>query len=190
MPQNGSRFFDIKSVSRSQGPADRPEATSTMSPKRTYLRRQRTSKRGFTLAEIMLVVVIIGMLAMLAYPMFAKSRNNARAARFINDLRNGVHAFELYALQTGYYPEDTAPGIKPADMEEELKRPQWDKTTPIGGSWDWAVDQGDFYAGVAVVGPTVPASILQTIDSRIDDGDLSSGAFQSTGGGVVYIIEE
>lgn len=189
MAENGSPIFDIKSASASQGPASPPVASCTMSPKRFSPRRQRTSKRGFTLVEIMVVVVVIGLLAMLAYPMFAKSRNNARAARFINDLRNGVHAFELYALQTGYYPEGTAPGIKPADMEDELKRPQWDKPTPIGGSWDWVVDEGDVYAGVAVVGPTVPPSILQTIDSRIDDGDLSSGAFQSTGSGVVYIIE-
>jgi prepilin-type N-terminal cleavage/methylation domain-containing protein len=165
----------------------RPVSTCTMSPKNSSPRR--ASKRGFTLVEIMLVVVIIGMLAMLAYPMIAKSRENAKSARFINDLRNGVHAFELYALQTGYYPEDTGPGIKPADMEDELKRPQWDKTTPIGGSWDWAVDQGDYYAGVVVVGPTVAPSVLQSIDSRIDDGDLSTGIFQSTGLGVVYIIE-
>lgn len=150
---------------------------------------RRSTKRGFTLVEIMLVVVIIGLLALLAYPMISKSRENARAARFINDLRNGVHAFELYALQTGYYPEGTAPGIKPVGMDEELKRPQWDKTTPIGGSWDWVVDEGDIYAGVAVAGPTVAPSVLQSIDSRIDDGDLSTGVFQSTGSGVVYIIE-
>jgi len=158
-----------------------------MSPKRSSPRR--SSKRGFTLVEIMLVVAIIGLLALLAYPMFAKTRENARAARFINDLRNGVQAFELYALQTGYYPEDTPAGVKPADMEEELKRPQWDKPTPIGGSWDWAVDQGTFYAGVVVEGPTASPSTIQAIDARIDDGDLSSGAFQSTGSGVVYIIE-
>lgn len=158
-----------------------------MSPKNSSMHRNK--KRGFTLIEVALVAVIIGLLAMLALPLITKSRNNARAARFINDLRNGVNAFELYALQTGYYPEDTAPGVTPADMEDELRRPQWDKTTPIGGSWDWAVDQGSFYAGVVVVGPDVPASLLQTIDSRIDDGDLSAGRFQSTGSGVVFIIE-
>ncbi len=158
-----------------------------MSPK--PFAKKHSKKRGFTLIEVALVGVIIGMLAMLALPLITKSRNNARAARFINDLRNGVHAFELYALQSGYYPEDTAPGVKPADMEEELRRPQWDKITPIGGTWDWAVDQGSFYAGVMVVNPDVPLALLQSIDNRIDDGNLSSGSFQDTGGGVVYIIE-
>jgi prepilin-type N-terminal cleavage/methylation domain-containing protein len=159
-----------------------------MSPKTFSLRRARN--RGFTLVEIMLVVVIIGMLAMLAYPMIAKSRDNARSARFINDLRNGVQAFELEALQTGFYPVNAGPGITPEGMENELKRPQWDKPTPIGGSWDWEVpEDGSFYAGIAIVGPTVAPSILQTIDARIDDGDLSTGIFQSIGTGVVYIIE-
>lgn len=150
---------------------------------------RRSGKRGFTLVEIMLVVVIIGLLALLAFPLLGKARDNARAARFINDLRNAVQSFELYALQTGYYPAETAPGVKPADMTEELKRPQWEKTTPIGGNWDWAVEQGSFYAGVMVVGPTVSNTLLRSIDQRIDDGDLSSGRFMSESGGVVYIIE-
>ena len=150
---------------------------------------RRSGKRGFTLVEIMLVVVIIGLLALLALPLVGRARDNARAARFINDLRNAVQAFELYALQTGYYPADTGPGVKPADMTDELRRPQWEKTTPIGGNWDWAVEQGSFYAGVMVVSPTVSASLLRAVDQRIDDGDLSAGRFQSEGSGVVYIIE-
>lgn len=153
----------------------------------TSLRRARN--RGFTLVEIMLVVVIIGMLAMLAFPVIARSRSNAAGARFINDLRTAVHSFELYALQTGYYPADTAPGIIPPGMEEMLKRPMWDRDTPIGGQWDWAVDTGDFYAGVVVRNPTLSPSMLQIIDTRFDDGDLSTGSFQSYDGGVVYIIE-
>ena len=137
----------------------------------------------------MLVVVIIGLLAMLALPLVQRSRDNARVARFINDLRNGVQAFELYALQTGYYPADTGPGVKPADMEDELRRPQWEKPTPIGGSWDWAVEQGSFYAGIVVVNPTVSASILRSIDQRVDDGDLGTGRFQGDAGSIFYVIE-
>jgi len=158
-----------------------------MSPKRSCQRR--TAKRGFTLVEIMLVCVIVGLLAMLSYPLIARNRSNAAGARFINDLRNAVHAFELYALQTGYYPEDTGPGIMPTGMEEVLKRPAWNQDSPIGGQWDWALDTGDFYAGVVIQNPTFTPSMLQVIDLRFDDGDLSTGSFQSYGSGVVYIIE-
>lgn len=151
--------------------------------------RTLASKRGFTLVEIAFVVVIIGLLTVLAIPLVVRARDNARAARFISDLRNAVHAFELYAIQTGYYPTDSGPGVKPPEMSEELDRTLWDKTTPIGGNWDWSVDQGSYYAGVAVVGAVVPPALLQAIDSRIDDGDLSNGQFQGSGGDVVYIIE-
>lgn len=151
---------------------------------------RRASKRGFTLVEVMLVVVIIGTLAMLCYPMIARSRSNAAGARFINDLRNAVHAFELYALQTGYYPEDTAPGVMPVGMEEVLRRPSWDKETPIGGRWDWSMPEGgEFYAGVVISNPTFTPAMLQIIDQRFDDGSLTSGSFQTYNDGVVYIIE-
>ncbi len=158
-----------------------------MSPKKNSCRT--VSKRGFTLVEIAFVVVIIGLLTILALPLVVRARDNARAARFISDLRNAVQAFELYAIQTGYYPSDTAPGVRPPEMAEELERTLWDKPTPIGGSWDWSVDQGSYYAGVAVSGAVVPTSLLQAIDRRLDDGDLSSGMFQGSGGDVVYIIE-
>lgn len=141
------------------------------------------------MVEIMLVVVIIGMLAMLALPLINKARDNAIGARFINDLRNGVQSFELYALQTGFYPTPASPGVKPGDMEDELRRPQWEKTTPIGGQWHFDVDGGAYYAAVKVMSPTASATLLRTIDKRIDDGDLGTGQFQSDGSSVFYIIE-
>ena len=159
-----------------------------MTPKLSS-RRRTGSKRGFTLVEIMLVCVIIGIMAMLSYPLIARNRSNAAGARFINDLRQAVHAFELQALQTGYYPLDSGPGIMPPGMEDVLRRPMWDRETPIGGTWDWAVDQDGIYASVRVVSPTFSPSMLQVIDLRFDDGDLSTGSFQSIGDDVAYIIE-
>ena len=160
-----------------------------MRPHTPAPKRSRASKRGFTLVEIGLVVLIIGMLTMLAIPLITKGRDNARAARFINDLRNGVQSFELYALMTGYYPDAADPGVIPVGMEEELRRPQWDKPTPIGGTWDWVLDEGAVYAGVAVVAPTSSLALLQAIDQRMDDGNLGTGRFFGDASGVTFLIE-
>ena len=52
--------------------------------------------RGFTLIELMIVVAIIGILASIAVPQFAKYRSNAFNSSAISDLRNIGTAEEAY----------------------------------------------------------------------------------------------
>jgi prepilin-type N-terminal cleavage/methylation domain-containing protein len=42
---------------------------------------------GFTLIEIMIVIMIIGLLATLSYPTYAKARENARRTTCLSNLR-------------------------------------------------------------------------------------------------------
>lgn len=53
---------------------------------------------GFTLVEIMIVVAIIGLLATIAIPAFAKARTRAQATVCINNLRQIDSAKEQWAL--------------------------------------------------------------------------------------------
>lgn len=48
---------------------------------------KKAKKQGFTLVEIMIVVAIIGLLAAIGIPSFAKARENARENACINNLR-------------------------------------------------------------------------------------------------------
>jgi type IV pilus assembly protein PilA len=57
--------------------------------------------RGFTLVEIMVVVVIIGLLASLALPSFLKVRNNAQDKSILNNARQLSAAADQYYLETG-----------------------------------------------------------------------------------------
>ena len=57
------------------------------------------SKKGFTLVEIMIVVVIIGLLAALAIPAFSKVRENAIKATLANDARQISSAANQYFLE-------------------------------------------------------------------------------------------
>jgi prepilin-type N-terminal cleavage/methylation domain-containing protein len=63
---------------------------------------QKLNKRreGFTLAEIMIVVAIIAMLAAIAVPNFLRSRKRSQATRVLEDLRMIDSAIDEYAIET------------------------------------------------------------------------------------------
>ncbi|MEM8868376.1 MAG: prepilin-type N-terminal cleavage/methylation domain-containing protein [Verrucomicrobiota bacterium] len=59
------------------------------------------SKKGFTLVEIMIVVVIIGLLAAMAIPAFSKVREQSREKAITNNLRQVASAGQQYLLEEG-----------------------------------------------------------------------------------------
>jgi type IV pilus assembly protein PilA len=59
------------------------------------------SKKGFTLVEIMIVVVIIGLLAAMAIPAFQKVRSTSQEKAVTNNLRQLASAAQQYFLEEG-----------------------------------------------------------------------------------------
>ena len=59
------------------------------------------SKKGFTLVEIMIVVVIIGLLAALAIPAFNKVRATSQDKAVLNNLRQISGAADQYFMENG-----------------------------------------------------------------------------------------
>lgn len=59
------------------------------------------NKKAFTLIEIMIVVVIIGLLAVMAIPAFNKVREEAREKTILNNLRQVASAGQQYLLDQG-----------------------------------------------------------------------------------------
>jgi type IV pilus assembly protein PilA len=147
-----------------------------------------TYKSGFTLVEIMIVVVIIGLLAAMAIPAFQRARESSQNTRFANDIRVFAAAMETFTMENGVYPEDSNSGVIPTGMGSYIRAEQWNDGPSIGGSWDVELDS--FGVRSAIGAHEFIASIeqLTDFDRQYDDGDLSNGKYRRLAANRYYYI--
>ncbi|BAI80737.1 conserved hypothetical protein [Deferribacter desulfuricans SSM1] len=65
---------------------------------------KKTNKKGFTLIELLVVVAIIGILAAIAIPQFAKYRKNAQDSAALSDLKTIQSTAEAFYADKNHYP--------------------------------------------------------------------------------------
>ena len=88
--------------------------------------------RGFTLVEIMVVVVILGILASLIVPRVLGRTDEARAVAAKQDVAAVMQALKLYRLDNGRYPT-TDQGLQAL-----LAKPQ---SQPVPTNWKQYLDK-------------------------------------------------
>ncbi|MCL4215446.1 MAG: type II secretion system protein GspG, partial [Candidatus Hydrogenedentes bacterium] len=74
-------------------------------------RKIRRASAGFTLIELMVVIVIIGILAMLVGPKLMGATDDAKVMAAVAQIRNFKTALDMYKLKFGNYPK-TAEGLE------------------------------------------------------------------------------
>ncbi len=103
-------------------------------------RRQVSKTRGFTLIEIMVVVVIIGLLAAVIVPQVVGQVEKARLAKAKQDIQGLETALTMYKLDNSKYPstdqgltslvvQPTDPSIrhwKPGGYVKRVQKDPWD----------------------------------------------------------------
>ena len=102
-------------------PHSRPQATCS----------QRL-QRGFTLIELMVVLVIIGVLAALIVPNVLSRTDDARATAARTDIANLVQALKLYRLDNQRYP------TAEQGLQALVSKPT---TGPVPGNWRPYIDK-------------------------------------------------
>lgn len=97
---------------------------------------RKTNSKGFTIIELLVVIVIIGILVALALPQLFAAQARGRDTERKNDLKNIKTQLETYFNDNGSYPEGDGSNIAtqyaawPQTTRDALKLEPADLTSP------------------------------------------------------------
>ena len=120
-----------------------------MVSRRTNVRSKRQSEAGFTLMELKVVMLIIGVLATLALPRFAASIKSAREAVLKEDLHVMRTAIDSYTMDKQKAPQS----LDDLVQDGYLKMIPEDPMTHAKDSW--VVEQSDSMHSVDQTDPGI-----------------------------------
>src|SRR6188508_242318 len=121
------------------------------------------ARAAFTLIELLIVVVIIGILAAIAIPKFQNTKGKANAASLKADLRNLVTAEEAYFYDNSAYTTDlTALNVRLTTGVTISFG------TATGGGWSakvthpqaWPIECAIFFGNVPALAPATNEGLL------------------------------
>ncbi len=114
--------------------------------------KTKQASKGFTLIELMIVVVIVGILASIALPAYQDSVRKSKRATAQGDLMSFANAMERYFTTNGVYTGATAATIYAATSPSD------------GGTANYNLS--------VVAGDTTFTLTATAVSSQIEDGNM------------------
>jgi prepilin-type N-terminal cleavage/methylation domain-containing protein len=141
---------------------------------------------GFTMIEVLIAIVIIGIIAAMVHPAVSIARLRADRLAFIGDVRQFAIAALRYHADTGEYVKHAGEGHVPEEWEPYIDAERWAQPTPIGGAWEVYRNSHGVRSAVGIhfkkkFGPIRDQEFMADIDALVDDGDIHTGNFRKVG---------
>lgn len=145
--------------------------------------------QGFTLLELLVVVILMGILAAVVIPMFVDHKDAVEQATAFTSMKNIASAMSNYqAANNGEYPPDRNPGQCPVGFAPYLQM-DWANDRPLDGQWDWEKGVFGITAGISIYMPDRTTTYMREMDKRFDNGNLNNGQFIGLSQRYTYIIQ-
>lgn len=153
----------------------------------------KSSLRAFSLIELLVVVVVIGILAAIVVPNTINAGDSARIAATSEDFQAIERAVEAYRNTNGRWPADVNQATLPPELASYfIKANPFNKTVPVGGVYDYegaTSSRGPRISIRSATGNPGPSDAMATdLDEFMDDGNLESGKLRKAGGVTYYTI--
>lgn len=122
---------------------------------------------GFTLAELFVAILLIGVLAAIAVPVYHRALYRARAGRIVGDFQAVRTAAHAYQARTGRFPADAEEGTVPDGLAPYIEGIEFEGPG-YTLDWDnWSVPEGPL-VGVSVLprDPGLASALLGLVGGR------------------------
>jgi general secretion pathway protein G len=136
------------------------------------------AKSGFTLVEILIVVVILGILAAIVIPQFTNASTEAKESALVTDLQTMRSQIELYKIQHN--------DAIPAPETGGATWPQMTTYTKIDGTANASKTTEFCFGPYLQKLPTNQFNNLSTVDVDGTAGDDSDGWYLNSTSGAFY----
>jgi general secretion pathway protein G len=131
---------------------------------------KRTNKSGFTLVEILIVVIILGILAAIVIPQFTNASQDARKSSLASQLQTLRSQIELYKLQHKDLLPDITGGDDTPGSEDYSN---WDLLTTRTDADGVASTATDAFGPYMQAPPKNPLNGL----AKVENGDATAAGF-------------